>query len=397
LFLPDYSAGALAGFRAPPTSLGIATLLILALVPASAFAATASVEQKRLFYTAAADEVNDLTISASGNDYVLEDSEATISAGPGCSTSGSHRATCSGNGINGITVSLGDRDDSVQITTSTSSTLSGGDGNDSLEGGPGRDTLRGNGGVDAHDGGAGDDFIDSRGNQPDVVRCGPGNDIARADQVDLVAFDCETVDRGPPSSTPAPRSPAAGLLGPGETSTLRPGACAIESIGTSGSDQVRGTPLGDSLFGLQGDDVMEGFAGDDCLFGGLGADRLLGGEGADRLLGDDSRNGVGRNDRLYGKSGDDLLVGGSGKDRLSGGSGRDRLSGNKGNDSLSGGKGNDRLSAGRDRNRLRGGPGNDRLNGLNRRFDRLNCGRGRDRVRADRQDRVVGCERVRRR
>jgi hypothetical protein len=32
---------------------------------------------------------------------------------------------------------------------------------------------------------------------------------------------------------------------------------------------------------------------------------------------------------------------------------------------------------------------------VNGRFDRLNCGRGRDTARADRIDRVRGCERVR--
>ena len=115
----------------------------------------------------------------------------------------------------------------------------------------------------------------------------------------------------------------------------------------------------------------------DCLFGGVGSDHLSGSQGDDRLLGDDGSNAIPGNDRLAGNAGNDLLVGGPGKDRLSGDAGDDRLSGGRGS------------------NRLRGGSGNDRLNGRNSRFDRLNCGRGRDIARADRIDRVRGCEVVR--
>ena len=72
-------------------------------------------------------------------------------------------------GIIGFTVSGGDEADSLRNTTSTPSTLSGGDGNDSLEGGSGNDTLRGNKGVDTLSGGPGDDLIDVRGDRGDIV------------------------------------------------------------------------------------------------------------------------------------------------------------------------------------------------------------------------------------
>ena len=46
--------------------------------------------------------------------------------------------------------------------------------------------------------------------------------------------------------------------------------------------------------------------------------------------------------------------------------------------------------------RVNGGPGNDRVDAANGRRDRVNCGKGRrDRVRADRKDRLRGCELVR--
>jgi Ca2+-binding RTX toxin-like protein len=374
-------------------AIGIAmALYAFALFPSQALGATARIEIKRVWFTADVSEVNDLTISLSGGNYELKDSEASIAAGPGCSGSG-HTVLCPASGIIGLTVSAGDEDDSIKNATAAPSTISGGEGNDSLEGGSGNDVIRGNKGLDTQTGGAGDDFIDSRGDKADIVTCGIGNDAVSADGADTVAGDCEIVDRGgaPPPPPPGPASgpspAAAGLLGPGETSRLAPGACAKETIGTPADDLLNGTTIGDSLFGLQGNDVLAGLPGDDCLFGGIGSDRLSGAEGDDRVLGDDGKNGVGGDDSLSGNDGNDLLSGGPGNDRLYGGRGADRLSG---------GRGKDRLSAGEGRNVLRGGYGKDRLRSVNGRVDWVNCGPARDSARVDAVDRVRGCERVHR-
>jgi Ca2+-binding RTX toxin-like protein len=354
-------------------SSAIAVLCLLATLPAAANASTANTRIKRVFYTASPGEANSLTVSLVGGNYTLVDPGAAIAAQPDCVLFAGV-AACPATGVIGITVSAGDGADSLKNATSTPSTLSGGDGNDSLEGGSGNDTLRGNQGVDTHSGGAGDDFIDARGDKGDVVSCGDGNDTVRADASDLVAADCETVDRGaapPPPPGPAGPSPTAGdVLGPRETHALDSGACRKDKLGTPANDRIAGTVLGDNLFGLQGNDILRGLQRDDCLFGGVGSDRMAGGRGDDRLLGDDSTRGVGGNDRLSGDAGDDLLVGGPGKDRL---------------------------SAGRGHNRLLGGLGNDRLNAVNGTVDRINCGPGVDVLRADRKDRVRGCEHVRRR
>ena len=136
------------------------------LVPATALGGTASVSIKRVFYAAAPGEVNNLGVSLSGTDYVLTDSGATVDAGPGCSASG-NRHVCA-TGIIGLTVSGGDGADSLTNSTSTPSTLSGGDGNDSLEGGSGNDTLRGNQGIDTLSARAGDDVVDVRGDRGDA-------------------------------------------------------------------------------------------------------------------------------------------------------------------------------------------------------------------------------------
>ena len=43
--------------------------------------------------------------------------------------------------------------------------------------------------------GKGDDTIDATAGMADSISCGYGSDVVTADQADLVASDCETVDR----------------------------------------------------------------------------------------------------------------------------------------------------------------------------------------------------------
>jgi Tol biopolymer transport system component len=110
--------------------------------------------------------------------------------------------------------------------------------------------------------------------------------------------------------------------------------------------------------------------------------------GADRF------SGTTGGDVFKGLRGNDVLRGGGGADCLSGGAGRDRISGGAGNDSLSGGAGKDTISAGGGRNKVAGGAGDDRIDVRNGATDRVNCGAGDDTVRADRSDRLHGCEHV---
>ena len=79
--------------------------------------------------------------------------------------------------------------------------LDGGAGNDLLDGGPGADRLTDVRGRDRFAGGAGADRINARDRtrrdrrRADVVRCGPGRDVAIVDRADRVARDCERVRR----------------------------------------------------------------------------------------------------------------------------------------------------------------------------------------------------------
>jgi Ca2+-binding RTX toxin-like protein len=149
----------------------------------------------------------------------------------------------------------------------------------------------------------------------------------------------------------------------GPVATAAMGACANRRTGTAGANRLIGTSLGDRLVGLGGNDTLAGAGGADCLDGGAGNDKLGGGTG---------------NDRLSGGAGRDLLTGGPGNDRLTGGAGRDKLDGGTGKNLYSAGGGADSVLA------------------ANGRKETINCGGGRDTVRADRADRLRGCEAVRR-
>lgn len=136
---------------------------------------------------------------------------------------------------------------------------SAGSGNDTLDGGGGPDELRGGDGIDtvsyatrtagvtvspddvADDGqageldnvrsdvetllgGAGDDVFRLRDDRKETVACGPGNDTVVADAADVVAADCEQVDR--PAAAPGTGTATTGTTGspPPVTPALTPPA-----------------------------------------------------------------------------------------------------------------------------------------------------------------------------
>jgi hypothetical protein len=122
---------------------------------------------------------------------------------------------------------------------------------------------------------------------------------------------------------------------------LKPGACANPKTGTAKSDRLIGTAFGDLIRGGRGNDLIRGRAGADCLFG---------------------------------QAGNDTLDGGPGNDKLDGGKGKDKLTGGKGKDTFV------------------GGPGNDTINSKDGIAEKVNCGAGKDKVKADKKDKLKGCE-----
>ncbi len=111
--------------------------------------------------------------------------------------------------------------------------LQGGDGADHLDGGPGADEIDGGYGDDTIVGGPGrdtisadlaggdcgplwcklpygNDTIDVRDGEIDSVTCGAGADRVTADPADVVAADCETIDRG--SGAPVAQGPLVAVV-----------------------------------------------------------------------------------------------------------------------------------------------------------------------------------------
>jgi hypothetical protein len=179
-----------------------------------------------------------------------------------------------------------------------------------------------------------------------------------------------TGDPNPTNNSASLTTVARAAANPAPPVVKVPPPCANVVRGTRDDDVVRGTGFGDRLVGGDGDDLLKGLGGADCLEGGSGNDVLDGGDG------------------------DDRLAGASGKDRLTGGNGADKLTAGKGNDRLSGGNGNDTLSPGAGHDAISGGAGNDTINAVDGVRETVDCGKGRDTVRADRRDRLKGCEKV---
>jgi hypothetical protein len=180
-------------------------------------------------------------------------------------------------------------------------------------------------------------------------------------------------------------------------------------VGTSGPDEFHwgrqgglvGLNLNPVTAGDQDVDVTStasGFLADVLIVdGAAGSDRIIpvprsvrlhpgarstGGRGDDLLVA--ARTGG----HLEGEEGNDVLLGGRSFDELDGGAGRDRLLGRGRADLIRGGLGRDLLFGGR---------GGDFLRDRDAKRDVMRCGSGRDRVKADRRDRLRGCELVSRR
>jgi Ca2+-binding RTX toxin-like protein len=114
--------------------------------------------------------------------------------------------------------------------SASSNVIRGFHDNDVITGGASSDLLTGD---------AGDDMINARDGVPDSIRCGSGNDTAVVDDVDLVAVDCEIVNRP----------------------VLLPGACTNIRNGTDGDEVLTGTDAGDRINGMGGTDIIQGLRG----------------------------------------------------------------------------------------------------------------------------------------
>jgi hypothetical protein len=190
-------------------------LLLLALAPTAAQAATVSVEHEALRFTANPGEANLVTVAPAGAALAISDPGAPLVPGAGCAAQGVEVICAAaarleadlGDGDDALTVSValpvdadgGDGDDQLS-GAGAADALAGGAGFDSLTGGDGGDRLDGGTGGDAADGGDGADSIVLRDRVTDRAACGAGRDSVRAELLDQLDFSCERVDYGPPGS-----------------------------------------------------------------------------------------------------------------------------------------------------------------------------------------------------
>jgi hypothetical protein len=129
-----------------------------------------------------------------------------------------------------------------------------------------------------------------------------------------------TTTTGPTTTTTAPATTTTVPVTTTTAPPFPPGTCDGRTptiVGTSGNDNIIGTPGPDVIVGGGGNDSISGLGGDDVICGGPGNDRLLGGDGDDRLFGEAGR------DQLFGGPGNDSLNGGLNADQCHGESGTD--------------------------------------------------------------------------
>ena len=206
-------------------------------------------------------------------------------------------------GVIGISVSVGDLDDTVTHSTDRVAYVYGGSGNDNL-------IIGGASGVTSY-------AYGSSGN--DRITSGPGDDvISGSTGTDTVAYT---------GSAPVDASLTTNL-----------GTRAGDTDSFSGVENLTGGTGSDTLIGNGSANVLDGGSGLVCTLFGI----------CMFVSGDDVMSGLGGQDTIYGRWGDDWMWGGSADDYMYGESGNDHLFGGTHviYNELYGGPGNDQCDEG---------------------------------------------------
>src|SRR4051794_33692603 len=303
----------------------VAALALGAFAPAAG-AATAQVTdngtEQVLTYTAAAGEINSLTLAApdaTDANYSFVDAGAgvTITAGTGCTAMLTGTGVeCDPTGVDRVEIDLGDSKDHLNVFSSNVPVHALlGDGDDDVEDpeiGPATSTR-------SYEGGAGNDYFVGKGDGviPNDYQGGPDKDtISYEYRLTPVSVSIDDV---------ANDGANLGAEGDNVHSDIE------VVLGGASDDTLVGSANGDTLAGLDGKDNIQGLGGDDQLEAwGRGApdatpmcdlDVLDGGAGNDRLFpgGRPPANGGGDADQLIG----DSIVCASGGDDVHGDGGID--------------------------------------------------------------------------
>ena len=338
----------------------------------SAFAGTASVIGSDVVYTAAAGEVNNVSVVRTvALVYEITDTGAPVIAGTGCVQVNPQTASCTPppRPNDRIVVRLGDLDDGGSVADLCPDcdfggpfelvALIGGEGNDTLTsgetgarllGGAGDDTLLGAEFSDLLVGGPGADLMQG-GSAIDPEGEAGGDQVSYAGYPVAVHVDFDGVaDDGAAGEGDNAMTDVEGAIGGAGNDVLIGNSNDNPFVGNRGSDRIWGGPGFDSIEGGRGDDIIRAGAGPDILKGHQGDDWISAGAGRDDVAGGDLGSeapfeGVipdytGR-DTIFGGPDQDGIQGHGGDDRIYGGDGPDFIWGQRGRDLLVGGRGAD--------------------------------------------------------
>ena len=409
-------------------ALAVAVVLVVVL-PAVADAATVSVQDGVLRYTAAAGEHNAPTFGADSDFFTVSDPSVLITHGPGCLVGApSHTVACDRAAATSARADLGDLADTLNVdaTMPLRVVAHGGDGDDVLRGGAHADTLTGDGANDKLDGrGGGDGLLGGAGSDTADYSSRTSNVRVTLDNVtndgedsedDNVHADVEKVIGGAGSDTLIGDGAANSLIGGGGNDllqglggadTLDGGAGTVNTV----TYEEKTNPLTVSVDGAANDGIAnehDNVRHVQIIFGGAAADILVGNGGTNMIYGgpgNDTLRGLGGNDILFGEKGADVLDGGDGtgdeavySDATAGvfasndgvandGVSDDGVAGERDNvepsiENITGGPFDDHLIGNDSANVLAGGTGNDRLEARGA-ADQLQGGGGDDWITGD--------------
>jgi Ca2+-binding RTX toxin-like protein len=271
---------------------------------------------------------------------------------------------------------------------------------DSVYGSEFADTLKGNAQSNVFSALGGDDTIDAR-EATDGFQGGPGADVLEGGEgYDYLAY----VNATGPVQIDLAAGTASGNDATGDTYS---GAEAL--LGSEFGDELTGDNGSNDILAFGGNDVINGSGGDDTIEGGHGEDTEMGGPGDDYFWAgyefdddDEIDGGPGVDYINYHGRGVDVTLSLDGKandgaqgerdnivnvEKLGACHGNDVIVGSAKDDIVIARQGNDKVDGGGGDDRLDGGPGKDVLRG----------GSGDDVCVVTPGDKVVGCERTKRR
>jgi len=156
-------------------------------------------------------------------------------------------------------------------------------GADQIFGFAGKDKLYGQGGDDVLHGGTENDVLDG-GTGADIMFGGSGDDLYRVDNfADVVSEESAGlgIDDGGIDTV---ESTITYTLGPFIEKLALTGTTAIDGIGNSLANIIKGNDAANVLSGLDSADDLRGNGGNDTLIGGAGRDTLTGDAGSDTFV-----------------------------------------------------------------------------------------------------------------